>query len=82
MTLKPGSLKIQTTDKPLVRLIKKKRERTQINKIGNEKMSSLVARQVKVSALSMQQLGLLLWHRFSSLAYELPYVMDKPKNKK
>ena len=29
--------KINKTDKPLVRLIKKKRERTQINKIRNEK---------------------------------------------
>ena len=29
--------KINNTDKPLVRLIKKKRERTQINKIRNEK---------------------------------------------
>ena len=29
--------KINKIDKPLARLIKKKRERTQINKIGNEK---------------------------------------------
>ena len=29
--------KINKTDKPLARLIKKKRERTQINKIRNEK---------------------------------------------
>ena len=29
--------KINKTDKPLVRLSKKKRERTQINKIRNEK---------------------------------------------
>ena len=31
-----GSLKINKIDKPLSRLIKKKRERTQINKIRNE----------------------------------------------
>ena len=30
-------MKISNTDKPLVRLIKKKRERYQINKIRNEK---------------------------------------------
>ena len=30
--------KINKTDKPLARLIKKKRERTQINKIRNEKL--------------------------------------------
>ena len=29
--------KINKTDKPLARFIKKKRERSQINKIGNEK---------------------------------------------
>ena len=37
MKLKAGSLKINKIDKPLVRLIKKKRERIQINKIRNEK---------------------------------------------
>ena len=35
--LKAGSLKINKIDKPVARLIKKKRERTQINKIRNEK---------------------------------------------
>ena len=38
MNLKAGSLgKINKSDKPLARLIKKKRERAQINKIRNEK---------------------------------------------
>ena len=37
MKLKAGSSKRNKTDKPLARLIKKKRERTQISKIRNEK---------------------------------------------
>ena len=37
MKLKAGSLRINKIDKPLARLIKKKRERTQINKVKNEK---------------------------------------------
>ena len=38
MNLKAGSLgKINKSDKPLARLIKKKRERAQINKIRKEK---------------------------------------------
>ena len=37
MKLGAGSLKINKIDKPLARLIKKKRERTQINKIVNER---------------------------------------------
>ena len=37
MKLKASSLKRNQIDKPLARLIKKKREKTQINKIRNEK---------------------------------------------
>ena len=37
MNPRAGSLKRQKLEKPLTRLIKKKRERTQINKIGNER---------------------------------------------
>ena len=38
MKLKAGSSKRNKIDKPLARLIKKKRERTQINKIKKEKL--------------------------------------------
>ena len=37
MKPREDSLKRQKLEKPLTRLIKKKRERTQINKIGNER---------------------------------------------
>ena len=37
--LKPGSLKRNAIAKPLARLIKKKMERTQINKIRNEEVT-------------------------------------------
>ena len=38
--------KITKMDKPLAKLIKKKRERTQINKIGNEKEERSEERRV------------------------------------
>ena len=41
MKLKASSLKRNQIDKPLARLIKKKREKTQINKIRNEKRKDI-----------------------------------------
>ena len=41
--------KINKIDKPLARLIKKKREKTQINRIRNEKGEQLTLQKYKVS---------------------------------
>ena len=49
MKLKTGSLERNKTDKPLARLIKKKRKKTQINKVRNEK-------EVTVDSTEIQRL--------------------------
>ena len=41
--------KINKIDKPLARLVKKKREKTQINRIRNEKGEQLTLQKYKVS---------------------------------
>ena len=41
-----------------------------------------MAQRVKDLVLSLQQLELLLWHRFQSLAWELPHALGVAKKKK
>ena len=43
---------------------------------------SLGAQRVKDLALSLQQVSLLLWHRFSRWAGELPVAVDLAKTNK
>ena len=44
-------------------------------------MSSLVARQVKDPALSLQQLGSLLWHGFYPWPKKFPHAMGAEEKK-
>jgi len=55
-----------------------------INDEKNEDQSSLVAQQVEDLALSLQQLGSLLWHMFDSWPrnFHMPWHSQKKKKKR
>ena len=66
--------KINKIDKPFTRLIKKKRERTQINKIRNEKEDTIDATEISISSniwkkTRMSTVTTFIQHSFGSPSY-------------